>query len=1564
MLVVLLWLLVNTSSFQNWLVKKVTVRLSEDLHAKVSIQHVEFGLFNKMLLQGTLVQDKKNDTLLYAGTAKVNITDWFFLKDNITLKYIGLDDAIINLNRKDSVWNYQFLVDYFSNPKKKTDTSKNVIQLNLKVVDFNRVKIFQKDEWAGQNKMISFDKINFTTDVFDTKNKTIKINELNLEHPLYAEYSYQGIRPQIISASSDSLQPGLQWNKENWLIAINNIKITDGGFSIIQATHKDAINDRSVQLNIFDGSHIITSAINGNFKNVKLVQDTISANVSIAVKERSGFEIKKLIADYTFTPEVMEFKNLDLTTKRSHLKNYYAMRYKNFNEDFANFTQAVTLEANFTGSEISSDDISYFAPALKTWKRNFFANGNVAGTIDNLSGRHLLIKSGSNNYFEGDISIRGLPNANETFLTIKSDNLSTSYAELAVIIPSLKKVSSPNLNALGNIHFTGNFTGFFNDFVTYGTLSTSLGTLITDLHMKFPDNGISSYSGKVATNSFNLGKFIDDNTLGNISFNGNINGKGFSAKNVDVTLDGNIKQVEFNNYNYQNIFAKGNFKNKLFSGAVSIDDPNVKIDGLMGTVDFSNKEPRFNFDADVTKLNLKNIHFTNDNFSLTGKFNLNFSGNNIDNFLGSAKIYNATLLDNDQRLSFDSLAVQSYILGDKKYLSVQSNELDANVAGNFKILELPKAFQLLLNRYYPSYINKPRGYIHAQDFSFTIKTKIISDYVQLLSKKINGFNNTAISGNLNLSANTLNITANVPSFNYSNIDFTNVNFIGTGTFDTLKLSGNVGDVIINDSLHLPDTKIFVAANNDVSDISLRTSASKTLSEANLSLRLQTLPDGFRLNFNPSSFVINDKKWILEKGGELVLSKTLLTASEVKFVQNEQQIIIATEPSSINNSNDVLVELKKINTGDIVPFFISSPQLEGLMTGHVKINDPFGNMTVSFVTQTDQFRFESDSIGILKTSGSYSALTGDVVANASSNNAQYNFIADVTYKTKDSSNEQLNGSINFDKSNIHFLQKYLNTIFTGMQGNATGQLNIVGTAKDPKITGSIALNDASLTVNYTRCKYFFTNNSIINFNKDEIDFGSLKIKDTLNNTATVSGKMYHTFFNNFYFSNLHFKTDRKNGIPGKFILLNTTAKDNKEFYGHVIGDAEMQLDGPISDMRMNIAGMPTDSSHIYLPTGDVAESGKINYIEFIKFGREMRTDLSVREETNIKVNMAITATPFAQIDVILDETTGDIIKARGSGKLNINVGTKEPLSIRGRYVIEEGQYTFNFQTFLKTPFTLQSGFIEWQGDPYLANLNIDAVYRARQVNLSGIATSAGSSSAKGDVDVIFKLRGTIKDPRPDFEFIFPFDNPLRSDPIASQYLKTKYQADKNAMNKQVTSLLLFNSFSSDDQSLLSTNNTGSFVFRTLGQVLSNTLSSSLNNWLQKLLKTDQVNLYTNINTSDFNLQRSVTQKQLQNLGNFGFKTSFLKNRLLLNFGGNVDYKLVGASANSNTNFLFTPDVSFEYLITPGGSLRVVGFNRSDADIGDIAGVTRRNRTGILLSYRKNFNTFNELFGISK
>ena len=1553
----MVWMLLQTGFFQNFIVHRVAKKLSKNLNTTVSIQNVDFELFDKMLLQGTLVLDRNKDTLLYAGTARVSITDWFFFKNNITLKYIGLDDAIINLKRRDSVWNYQFLADYFSSPAKKKDTSGNVIQLDLKVINLNNVKIWQQDEWKGLNMLVSLKQLNLRADVFDMEKKIIKIGSIALDKPVFSQYAYKGRRPKDTTSVKIEKEieevEGLQWNTDRWQVSVKNIYLKEAAVAI------EREGGGATVANLFDERHIVLSELNGNFKNFELVNDTLKAKVNISGKDRGGFVIKELSANYKLTPKLMEFKNFDLVTNKSHLKDYFAIHYNSFIEDMQDFVHAVTLEGHFEDSKLSSDDLAYFAPETKSWNTVFSLNGIAKGKVDNITAQKMIIRAGANNYLDGDISLRGLPDIDETFIDFRSRELRTTYNELARLIPSLKEITNPRLSAFGNIKFTGSYTGYIRDFVTFGSLTTDIGILQADLRMQAPHTGKALYEGKVSTGNFQLGKFIDNVQINNISFDGKIKGKGFNANDIDLGIDGTISKITFNNYTYTNINAHGDFKNKLFTGVASINDENIKIDTLAGSINFSKKNPQFNLEADVDKLNLKKLGFTQDSISLTGHFNLNFTGSNIDNFLGSAILYNAALVNNGQPLSFDSLNINSSTVNGQKLLTVQTNELEASINGNFRILGLPDAFQLFLNKYYPAYINKPRKKTENQNFTFLVKTKNVSDYVKLFDKRISGLDNSIFIGNINIAQNTLNLQADVPQFNYSNISFNNIHLTGIGTEDTLLLTGEIDDVIINDSLHSPGTKIKIVAANDISDVMINATANKTISAADLSARIQTKEGGFKLTFKPSTFTINQKQWNIQKDGEIELNKKMLMASDIRFSQNGQEVFISTHPSDIGNSNDVIIAVQNLIVEDFTPMFMKTPQVNGLLNGNIRINDPFGRMAVEFDTRVDQFKFENEPIGVINASGEYLSVPGSFRVNAISNNVLYNFVAGFNFNPKDSAN-QLNGSVVFNNSGIHILEEYLGNIFSGIYGRATGTLNITGKTSDPKLTGSISLDSTFMTVDYTQCRYILADKSIITFNPDEIDFGTIKIKDTLNHTATLSGKIYHSFFDNFFFNELHLKTDPIGNGPAKFVLLNTTARDNNQFYGNMIGRAELSLNGFVTDMRMNISGEPTDSSHIYLPTGETAETGTLDYIEFLKFGREMKADLSARENSNIKVDMELTANPLAKIDVILDETTGDVIKAQGSGKLNISAGTKDALTIRGRYNIEEGEYTFNFQTFLKTPFTLQQGYIEWQGDPYLANMNIDAIYRAENVDLSNIPTSTGFTNVRGDVDIIFELRGTLKNPVPSFEFQFPFDNPLKSDPIANEYLKTRYQSDNNQLLNQVASLLLFNTFMNSDQGLLSSNNTGNFVTKSVGQLLSTTLSSSLNNWLQKLLNTHSVNLYTNINTADFNFQKGGTQREIQNVGNFGLKTAFLNNKLLVTVGGNVDYRLGQVITNSNSNFLFTPDVSFEYLISPDGRIRVIGFNRSDADPGDIAGITRRNRTGIQLSYRKDFDTFEEFF----
>ncbi len=73
-------------------------------------------------------------------------------------------------------------------------------------------------------------------------------------------------------------------------------------------------------------------------------------------------------------PEAMEFSDLDVVTNRSHLHDYFAMRYATF-EDMSDFETKVRMEGNFNNAVISSDDIAFFAPQLKDWKKKIEVNG-------------------------------------------------------------------------------------------------------------------------------------------------------------------------------------------------------------------------------------------------------------------------------------------------------------------------------------------------------------------------------------------------------------------------------------------------------------------------------------------------------------------------------------------------------------------------------------------------------------------------------------------------------------------------------------------------------------------------------------------------------------------------------------------------------------------------------------------------------------------------------------------------------------------------------------------------------------------------------------------------------------------------------------------------------------------------------------------------------------------------------------------------------------------------------------------------------------------------------------
>lgn len=1577
-LVLGIYIFIQTPFGQNWIARQVTKKLSKDLRTKISIQHVDFSLFNKMHLEGVLVEDQQGDTVLFAGDLKVRITDWFFFKKNVSLKYVGLENALIKFQRTDSVWRQQFLFDYFgsSSPKDPNAPAKSGIQLDLRKLEMKNVTFLKKDAWMGEDMRVKLGSLYLDADQLSLSGNRFEVNSLLINEPVVSISKYGRLKPRTIRTAADAediVKQAVSWNKGKTVVKIGNLKIVNGTFS----TDKEGRE----RLAHFDGQHLLFTSINGEWSQARFTGDTVFSRMTLSAKERSGFEVRSMTADMKMTPQGMFFSNLDIRTNRSTIRNYYSMSYDDM-DDLGDYIHKVKMNAVFEDSYIDSDDIAFFAPKLASWKKNISLRGKVRGTVDDITGTGMQIQAGRGSVLNGDISLTGLPDINQTFIDFKADDFRTTYADAVTIAPGLRRVSSPNLARVQYVNFRGNFTGFIRDFVTFGTIQTNLGTITSDLNMKLPPGQDPVYSGNIATDNFRLGEFLDDKTLGTVSLKATVKGKGFNEKTRNTTVDGLIRYAEYKGYKYSNVGINGRLEKRMFEGVATMKDENADF-VLNGIIDYNQKTPRFNLLANVEKANLLALNLSKDSLSFRGKANVDFTGTNLDNFLGTASITEAELMKGERRLSFDSLMVRAGYEGDLKTLNISSNEFHGAIRGRYKLAEVPNLVTYFLNKYYPSYVKAPKKLSADQAFDFNIETYYVDDYLQLVDPRLTGFNNTRFKGRLDLSANQLDMEAKVPLFSIGGYDFNDIVLTAKGNADSLLLSGGTKTIRINDSLSIKQALFNISTRNDSSRVSIFTGANQAVEKADLRALVLTYNDGVKIEFDKSSFTINSKTWTIDEDGELVIRRNTPASALLVLSEGDERITVQTQPSKDGKGSDIKVQLTDLNLADFAPYFMPRNRLEGLLSGNILIEDPAGSPKISSEDISTKFlRLDNDSLGEVKATLAYDDAIKELrVKGNTLNQENYLGFDAKIYFDKDKAKDNLI-ALKAKSFQIKVLERFLGNLFSDMQGYLTGDVNVGGEFDALQVTGSGRLKDAGLKVNFTQCFYKIMDTDI-RLTDNEINLDGIVLRDTITgNPVYLTGGIEHQSFRNMFF-NLDIST-RKPRTTGEndnrpVQLLHTTYKDNKQFYGNVKGTGSLTLLGPQSNMYMKIDAVAseTDSSSITLPPSSSRESGIADFLVERKYGREMEAG-DVRGSTSIIYDVDLTVNktpqPMVSVRVILDELTGDEIKGKGNGSLNIRSGTSEPLSLRGRFDIEEGSYVFTFQSFFKKPFELRKGgenYIEWNGDPYDANVRFNAAYTAERVSFAPLRdllpVNSNAAGAREDVYVVASLSDKLFKPVISFSLDFPNSSVAVNDPELALVIQ-QMQRNLNEINRQVTYLIVFNSFAPAGNT---TGATGSALnefaystFSSISGLLFNEISQVVNSAFSKIFNTDNIG---------FNISGSLYNRNLLNQNGSGFNPnqgqldinipiSLFKDRFMVKVGSTLDLALDGGPAVQEALRLL-PDVTLEWLINQSGSIRASFFYRENNDY--LAATTtgtpgRAKRIGANLSYRKDFDSLGDIF----
>jgi hypothetical protein len=334
-----------------------------------------------------------------------------------------------------------------------------------------------------------------------------------------------------------------------------------------------------------------------------------------------------------------------------------------------------------------------------------------------------------------------------------------------------------------------------------------------------------------------------------------------------------------------------------------------------------------------------------------------------------------------------------------------------------------------------------------------------------------------------------------------------------------------------------------------------------------------------------------------------------------------------------------------------------------------------------------------------------------------------------------------------------------------------------------------------------------------------------------------------------------------------------------------------------------------------------------------------TSQKVKNNYNVKLgglalNFDLEVTPDAEVQLIFDQKVGDVIRARGDGNIKLKISSAGDFKMYGDYVIENGDYLFTLQNIINKRFDIEKGsVIKWSGVPYKADLNINAVYKAR-ASLKPFFPSDSSSTYKRRYPVDLKLSMTDQLLAPQINF--NIDIPTVDAGVRQQVLS--YINTDAEMNRQVFSLLILNSFVTPPQLTNAGSSPGvaSAGIANTSELLSNQLS----NMLSKI--SNDFDIGVNYRPGD-----EISKEEL----GVALSTQLFDDRLSID--GNLGVNNNNQSANN-----IVGDVNFDYKITDDGKLRIKAFNKAN-DNNQIY-TTGPYTQGVGILYREEFDTIGQLY----
>jgi hypothetical protein len=1381
---------------------------------------------------------------------------------------------------------------------------------------------------------------------FNFQKKYFKISEVKvtktsiglLRYRTNEAFNFAHIIKYFASPDSAAAEPSL------WKISYGDLILDDVNFY-----YKDLRKDTAVSQNI-NFNNISARHIKGKVTDIRIMKDSVFAWVKdLSATEQCGLRINNLTTIVKVSSTLLECKGLHLETVNSDVRGGFSFRYSDW-EDYQDFMNKVKMNVLLlSGTKLNFKDLAYFAKELNGFENEMYVHGKVSGYVSDMTGKGMSVEFAKNTRFLGDLYMKGLPDVNSTFMKFDVQQFSTSRADLEKVqsypFTEKKHLKLPvELAQLGVVNFKGKFEGYTTDFFTNGKFRTALGSLTTNLGVKIDTaRDVVSYEGKLQTDNFNVGKLLAVPKLGSVALNSRIKGKGLTLSKADATLDGKINSITYNNYAYQDITLNGNIKKEIFKGTFVMKDNNADLD-FDGSVDFSQKVPVIDFISTINKIYFKRLNLidTKTDGVLSSQVLINLKGNSIDNLSGKINFDNTIYKteEKEHKIStFDLTLEQSTPVKD---IVLNSNILNLTVNGPFKISNMDEALKQFLHAYYPAFFSKPKSkLIYTDNFKYKITIKKFNTLRDLFVHDLMVSPGSVFEGEFDASKNLLGLNSTSDSIKYKNIKFYN------GKIESYSKNNKINLVFKSDYIDLTDSiriynffSYFVSQDKNTKynfewDNKIQPkNAGKFAGKITFDNRMAIF------TYDKMFITTQDSTWnMVTSDSTIIDSSGTIRVKPLVFVNNDQMVSVYGGLS--NKPGEKLVfDIKNFSLRELSPLFGSKLQIQGYLNGTLTLHNSIKNLAFSSNLKFDKVKINGKDLGEGElvseynntdkylfldgyTSLGFTNMAGEKIKNISFSGYYY----------LEKKEESLDIALKAEPANLTLLNPILKGILTFNKGLVTGSGKITGTPAKPKIDGNFKIYTCELKVDYLNVVYSLTGN--IEIYPDQIAFREVKISDDLvkkTPMGEINGNIFHDNFQNM---RLDYDINFKN-----MMVLNKPNNGKDPFYGKAYATGNAGIYGFLNNVAMEI-NVKTEKGTVFtIPLDAPAEVSDKNFIRFVK-----KDTLKKKEEerrSGFTLDMDVHATPDAEVQIVLDAKSGDIIRARGKGDIDLNISNMGKFDMYGEYVINSGDYLFTLENVITKKFEIEKGStINWSGSPYNAEIDITANYKQR-ASIAPLFPYDTTGVYKRRVPVDCKLMMNDKLTSPNISF--GIDLPTLDENTASKIQSVLN--DEAELNRQVFSLLLLKSFVTPLQySSGGGISAGSAIAANSTEMLSNRISG----WLSGLTK--EVDIGVNYRPGN-----EVSSDELD----IALSKQLLNNRLIVesNVGFNNNQNTSSSGQNTNSTGLIG-DVNVEYKLTEDGRYRVKGFNRSN-DNTDQATTGGAFTQGVGVFYREEYEQWRDLY----